>query len=206
MFCPKCRTEYRKGFYTCSDCDVALVAELSPMHDGDKTDTGFHPIRDQINKTIAFIGNNRTASWLFSILIGVLFKYAYGFVKNLWAYSILSVLDYAASLMEPLSNLNSVKNILITIGVNLLTDLPAAFVASLFCATILLYVLRQQRSRYALGAVASFFLLYSIRWHFRNAPDLGVQISAFIAPFLIAAVFVFSVWLLIKFQFKRTKD
>ncbi len=28
MFCPKCRAEYRDGFYTCSDCNVALVHEL----------------------------------------------------------------------------------------------------------------------------------------------------------------------------------
>ncbi len=28
MFCPECETEYREGFTTCSDCDVALVAEL----------------------------------------------------------------------------------------------------------------------------------------------------------------------------------
>jgi Putative prokaryotic signal transducing protein len=30
MYCPKCRTEYRKGFSTCSDCEVALVPELPP--------------------------------------------------------------------------------------------------------------------------------------------------------------------------------
>jgi hypothetical protein len=30
MFCPKCRTEYRKGFYTCADCEIPLVAELPP--------------------------------------------------------------------------------------------------------------------------------------------------------------------------------
>lgn len=30
MFCPKCRTEYRKGFSRCADCDVDLVMELPP--------------------------------------------------------------------------------------------------------------------------------------------------------------------------------
>jgi hypothetical protein len=28
MFCPNCRSEYRPGFYRCSDCDVDLVAHL----------------------------------------------------------------------------------------------------------------------------------------------------------------------------------
>ncbi len=30
MFCPQCRTEYREGFETCTDCGVALVSELPP--------------------------------------------------------------------------------------------------------------------------------------------------------------------------------
>ena len=28
MFCPKCRSEYREGFYTCADCGVDLVDAL----------------------------------------------------------------------------------------------------------------------------------------------------------------------------------
>jgi uncharacterized RDD family membrane protein YckC len=30
MFCPKCRTEYRKGFYTCAACEISLVDKLPP--------------------------------------------------------------------------------------------------------------------------------------------------------------------------------
>ena len=30
MFCPKCKTEYREGFYTCADCNIGLVDELPP--------------------------------------------------------------------------------------------------------------------------------------------------------------------------------
>ena len=31
MFCPKCKSEYREGFYKCADCDVYLVSELPPQ-------------------------------------------------------------------------------------------------------------------------------------------------------------------------------
>ncbi|MFL6196829.1 MAG: putative signal transducing protein [Thermoanaerobaculia bacterium] len=30
MYCPECGGEYREGFFTCADCEVALVAELPP--------------------------------------------------------------------------------------------------------------------------------------------------------------------------------
>jgi hypothetical protein len=28
MFCPKCKSEYREGFYKCADCGAELVAQL----------------------------------------------------------------------------------------------------------------------------------------------------------------------------------
>lgn len=31
MFCPKCRAEYREGFFTCSDCNIKLADELPPL-------------------------------------------------------------------------------------------------------------------------------------------------------------------------------
>jgi hypothetical protein len=30
MFCPKCKAEYREGFYRCADCEIDLVPELPP--------------------------------------------------------------------------------------------------------------------------------------------------------------------------------
>lgn len=30
MYCPKCRTEFRKGFRICSDCESPLIAKLPP--------------------------------------------------------------------------------------------------------------------------------------------------------------------------------
>lgn len=32
-YCPACRSEYRSGFSTCKDCNVALVATLPPAHE-----------------------------------------------------------------------------------------------------------------------------------------------------------------------------
>ncbi|MBN1363559.1 MAG: DUF2007 domain-containing protein [Syntrophaceae bacterium] len=39
MFCPKCKSEYREGFYKCADCGSDLVYQLSPEtsdHSGDE--------------------------------------------------------------------------------------------------------------------------------------------------------------------------
>ncbi len=30
MFCPKCKAEYREGFFKCADCKIDLVPELPP--------------------------------------------------------------------------------------------------------------------------------------------------------------------------------
>lgn len=40
MFCPKCRTEYRKGFYTCADCEVSLVNALPPAAPNNSEEKG----------------------------------------------------------------------------------------------------------------------------------------------------------------------
>lgn len=31
MFCPKCRCEYREGYYECADCNVRLVEKLEEV-------------------------------------------------------------------------------------------------------------------------------------------------------------------------------
>ena len=73
MFCPKCRTEYRKDFTTCADCEISLVEELPPAGEHKLSDKGFHPIRDQIDKTLEFIRKNQKVSWIFALLVGVIF-------------------------------------------------------------------------------------------------------------------------------------
>jgi hypothetical protein len=35
MFCPKCKSEYREGFYKCADCDVDLAYGQPPENEGD---------------------------------------------------------------------------------------------------------------------------------------------------------------------------
>jgi hypothetical protein len=41
MFCPKCKSEYEKGFYKCADCGVDLVGALPPEPAGDFGDEEF---------------------------------------------------------------------------------------------------------------------------------------------------------------------
>ena len=41
MFCPKCKSEYREGFYKCTDCGVDLVSKPPPEPAGDFGDEEF---------------------------------------------------------------------------------------------------------------------------------------------------------------------
>ncbi len=203
MYCPKCRTEYREGFNTCADCEIALVEELPSAAENELPDNRLHPLRDQIDNAIDNIRNNQKASWGFSLLVGVLFYFVYIVCKNIWAHTIRHFLEYMASLIDFSSTVNVVS---ITIGANIITDVPAAFIASLFCAGLLIYVLRKQQLRYSLGAAASFFLLDVRRWHFWKAPDLGLMISSFIGPFLVISVFILTMRLLIKLNTHRLRQ
>ncbi|MEP7009988.1 MAG: DUF2007 domain-containing protein [Acidobacteriota bacterium] len=38
MFCPSCRTEYREGFTTCTDCGITLLPELPPNEETPNSD------------------------------------------------------------------------------------------------------------------------------------------------------------------------
>lgn len=154
-------------------------------------------LRDQIDRILALANKNQKAVWFFSLIIGVFFYFVYLSAKNLWATCIWNYKDFVLSLIKPDSNANI---IIFTITLNMITDIPAALFASIFCGTLMIYVLRKQRLSRYLGAIISFFLLDLSRWHFWNAPDIGVLVSSFLGPFLASSVFIFTVWLLVKFR------
>jgi hypothetical protein len=41
MFCPKCKSEYREGFYKCADCGIDLVDQLPQDASEDIEDHGY---------------------------------------------------------------------------------------------------------------------------------------------------------------------
>lgn len=41
MFCPKCKSEYREGFYKCADCGIDLVDQLPREVDDVLEDDGY---------------------------------------------------------------------------------------------------------------------------------------------------------------------
>lgn len=59
MFCPNCRSEFRPGFTTCSDCQILLVEQLpeeseEPEEGGEQIE--FRPVLSTFNNgDIAFI-------------------------------------------------------------------------------------------------------------------------------------------------------
>lgn len=55
MFCPKCKSEYRQGFYKCADCDVYLVSELTQASADDSGDEFVQVFSTYNQGEIAFI-------------------------------------------------------------------------------------------------------------------------------------------------------
>jgi Putative prokaryotic signal transducing protein len=49
MFCPKCKSEYREGFYKCADCGADLVSELPRMSADDVSGDEFVEIFSTYN-------------------------------------------------------------------------------------------------------------------------------------------------------------
>jgi tetratricopeptide (TPR) repeat protein len=50
MFCPKCKTEYREGFYTCKDCNVDLVDMLPSEAIGEPKDQVANQILGELRR------------------------------------------------------------------------------------------------------------------------------------------------------------
>jgi len=44
MFCPKCKSEYREGFYKCADCGSDLVYQLPPEISDNSRDEEFEEV------------------------------------------------------------------------------------------------------------------------------------------------------------------
>jgi len=55
MFCPKCKSEYREGFYKCANCDVYLVSELPQTSASDRGDEFVEVFSTYNQGEVAFI-------------------------------------------------------------------------------------------------------------------------------------------------------
>ena len=57
MICPKCKTEYREGFYRCADCDVALVEEGATADENSTDETSIDLLPALETKDSSFLSD-----------------------------------------------------------------------------------------------------------------------------------------------------
>ena len=150
-----------------------------------------------MNDIIKSIQENKLYSWAFALILGVLYRYGYGLVKDLfWAKRDL---NFIAGIF----NLNSkIQEFLVTIGVNLIVDLSSIILPALICGAVLVYFFHAKARLLSLAAVVPFLVFNRRAWHFWEAPHLGLQISILFAPILGALVLIAVVFI----KTKRIKD
>ncbi len=197
MYCPKCQTEYRKGFATCADCDIPLLEGLPPEAD---RRVSLGPGMRLFHQFIDFIRTNDIPKWSFAVIIGIIFYYVFSYTR--YFFYLIGFLNLLTSI---LSNLNSAA---VTIVFNIIFTLTSGLVASLLCGSLFIYVLQKTRVIYSIVAGVSFFVVNIIlkrgSGRFWKAPDLVMQMSALMTAVLAALIFIITVRLLMRAFKKKT--
>lgn len=147
-----------------------------------------------MNDIIKSIQQNKQYSWAFALLLGVLYRYGYGIVKDLiWANR---KLNFITEIIDPNSK---TQLFFLTVGVNFTVDLSSVMLPALICGAVLIYIFHAKARLFSLAAVIPFLVFSRRAWYFWEAPDLGLQISVLLAPLL-------GVIVLFAFVFLKTKN
>ncbi|MBA4373890.1 MAG: hypothetical protein C0402_13655 [Thermodesulfovibrio sp.] len=132
----------------------------------------------------------KMASWAFAIILGLLYRYGYGLVKDIfWGKRDL---NFIAGIFD----LNSkIQEFFATVGVNFIVDLSSIILPAVICGAVLIYIFHTKARLFSLAAVVPFLVFSRRAWHFWEAPGLGLQISILFAPILgvvalLAVVFI----------------
>ena len=108
MFCPKCKEEYRQGFYQCTDCAVDLVYEVS--YENGSKDNKKYEFYDDGSDTLGYIEIMRVGVNEKAVLISILdtTDISYRFVDRRGKHGALQ----CAILMVEQSRANDVRELL----------------------------------------------------------------------------------------------
>ena len=76
MFCPKCKAEYRKGFYRCAHCQVDLVDALPPEPELEPEYVDYEEVLATYNPAdVAFLKSLLDAEGVIYYFLGEHFSY-----------------------------------------------------------------------------------------------------------------------------------
>lgn len=145
------------------------------------------------------IRSNKIASWFFALLMGLVFRYAYGSAKHLFSFWSRNWDFGTSTYPTPESQL-----LLLTVTFNIAVDFISSLMAAALCGVLLVYIFRERAGLFTLGSVFVFLLMSSRLWRFWKYPELGMQISSLVGPLLAGFVFVSTVWLLWKIRERIT--
>jgi hypothetical protein len=151
-----------------------------------------------MNDFTKYIKNNTFLSWLWAVILGLVFYISYGvFKKLLWSWDLNRFVDW----IDPATDDNL---LMLTIILNAIVDSTSALPAAILSAILLVKFVSQKELIFGMASLLLYVVLDSRLWRFASAPNLGMQISSVMGPIIAGAILMFSI--LIFARFKKEKS
>jgi hypothetical protein len=153
-----------------------------------------------MDNIVSAIRKDRPRMWIFALLMGVVFKYAFGYSKYyMWSWMFTGDIGIFNNWLIDLSPT------IYIIALNAIVDITSSLPASALVGYILVKIYPEKEITYCFGTIGVFLIINAHIWYSKiiAAPNLALQISSLQGRFITALVLLLATYFFT--HLKKTK-